>query len=87
MTKRAGLSARTRTLQAALTVSSPETPAVGEAPAKPPAPDKPVVTSVRLSSAMHERLRRIAFERRVSLHTLLIEGVETVLSRHDGKTH
>jgi len=33
-----------------------------------------VMTSARLPRALHEELRRIAFNRRVSLHSLLIEG-------------
>ena len=33
-----------------------------------------VMTSVRLPRALHEVLRNLAFERRVSLHSLLLEG-------------
>lgn len=40
----------------------------------------PVPISVRLPKAMHEDLRRIAFEKRVSIHSLILEGVEKVVA-------
>jgi hypothetical protein len=41
-----------------------------------------VMTSVRLPRALHEVLRRLAFERRVSLHSLLLEGATLVAEKH-----
>jgi len=46
---------------------------------------KLVMLSVRLDRSVHEKLRRIAFERRVSIHSLLIEGVDTVCKKYVGK--
>lgn len=37
---------------------------------------------LRLSPEVHDSLRRIAFERRISIHALLMEGVADVLRRH-----
>lgn len=39
-----------------------------------------VPLSVRLPRDAHESLRRIAFDRRVSIHSLILEGVEKVLA-------
>jgi hypothetical protein len=41
-----------------------------------------VMTSVRLDKALHATLRRIAFERRVSLHSLLIEGTRLARDKY-----
>jgi hypothetical protein len=47
------------------------------------APQKRVVNlPLRLPPATHDALRRIAYERRVSLHALLLEGVAEVLRKH-----
>jgi predicted DNA-binding ribbon-helix-helix protein len=47
-----------------------------------------VMTSVRLDRQLHQALRQIAFDRRQSLHSLLIEGAKTVCQRYqqDGAT-
>lgn len=42
---------------------------------------RPVALSVRLDAETHEALRLIAFERRVSIHSLLLEGVRIVLKQ------
>ena len=42
---------------------------------------KPVGLSVRLDHDTHEALRRIAFDERVSIHSLLMEGVDLVLKK------
>ena len=42
---------------------------------------KPVGLSVRLDHDTHEALRRIAFDERVSIHSLLMEGVDVVLKK------
>ena len=41
-----------------------------------------VLTSVRLPRALHDVLRKLAFERRVSLHSLLLEGASLVAEQH-----
>ena len=41
-----------------------------------------VMTSVRLQSDLHEQLRRIAFENKRSMHSLLIEGARTVAAKN-----
>jgi len=45
-------------------------------------PSALVMTSVRLDRDLHQALRRIAFDRRVSLHSLLIEGAREVSRRY-----
>ena len=42
-----------------------------------------IMTSVRLPADLHEKLRRIAFMQRRSLHSLLIEGSRLVAERND----
>jgi hypothetical protein len=41
-----------------------------------------VMTSVRLDRNLHQALRKIAFDRRKSLHSLLIEGAQAVCKRY-----
>ena len=41
-----------------------------------------VMLSVRLDPAMHQELRRIAYERHVSIHSLLLEGVDAVRKKY-----
>lgn len=43
---------------------------------------KVVNLPLRLSPKTHEALRTLAFERRVSIHSLLLEGVAEVLRRN-----
>ena len=81
-----GLRARSSSVQAALTAQS-----TGEKPPELPPPPpalpivaekaKPVGLSVRLDHDTHEALRRIAFDERVSIHYLLMEGVDLVLKK------
>jgi predicted HicB family RNase H-like nuclease len=49
-----------------------------------PAKGRKVNLPLRLSPEVHDSLRRIAFERRISLHSLLMEGVADILRRHGG---
>src|SRR5205823_2530441 len=41
-----------------------------------------IMTSVRLQSQLHEQLRRIAFDNKRSLHSLLIEGAKIVAAKN-----
>ena len=43
---------------------------------------KVVNLPLRLSPAQHDALRKIAYEQRVSLHSLVLEGVASVLQKH-----
>ena len=47
-----------------------------------PRGDRLVMTSVRLDRNLHQTLRRIAFDRHQSLHSLLIEGARAVCQRY-----
>lgn len=81
MAKRVGLSARGSAVQAALIAGAGDGKAEAEpAPEKPAEADK-VAMTVRLDGERHEALRRLAFDRRVSIHRLLVEGVDLVLGR------
>jgi hypothetical protein len=83
--KKPGLRARSSSVQAALVAAKGEDQAPAPAatlttPA--PARVKPVGLSVRLPTEVHDELRTIAFERRVSIHALLMEGVDAVLRKY-----
>ena len=88
-----GLRARSSSVQAALTAAHgagepAAEPAPVPAPAAPPAATekvKPVGLSVRLPYETHEALRKIAFDERVSIHSLLMEGVEMVLKNRGNR--
>ncbi len=41
-----------------------------------------VMTSVRLDRDLHAALRQIAFDRRVSIHSLLIEGARDAAEKY-----
>lgn len=45
----------------------------------PPPDDGPVAISTRFPRAMHEDLRRIAFEERVTINSLILEGVQKAI--------
>lgn len=47
-----------------------------------PRAERLVMTSVRLDRNLHQALRQIAFDRRKSLHSLLIEGARAVCQRY-----
>jgi hypothetical protein len=74
MAKNPGLSARKKSVQAAMSVAGQEVPATETG--------KRVALSIRLSEDMYEALRTLAFNERRSQHSLLLEGVEMVLAKH-----
>ena len=88
MAKRTGLEARSTSVKAALLargegqVSPEDSP---PAPAATTARKKSVVLSLRLPPELHEQIRTIAFEQRVSLHALLLEGVEAMVQNRLAK--
>ena len=88
MTKRPGLAARNGAVQAALNAAKTTAPPPATMAkeileeSKPKA--KPVGLTVRLDPATHEELRRIAFNERVSIHALLLEGIDLVLKNRHG---
>ena len=92
--KRPGLRARSDAVKAALAADHGADAPPGAEEAAPPSPPptpapleraKPVGLSVRLPPEIHEELRTVAFERRVSIHALLMEGVDAVLKKYGRK--
>lgn len=81
MNKRSGLSARQASINAALAASEgtaetmPTTKLVGPS-------SKRITLSIRLDTDTHEQLRQVAFDRRVSIHSLFLEGVEAILQKY-----
>ena len=71
--KNPGLGARMGSVEAALAVSRVEAPSVSRPP------DSVVPLSVRLPRPIHDALRKIAYDRRVSIHSLILEGIVTVI--------
>lgn len=86
MTKRTSLKARNASVQAAMKAakgneqSSEKSPSAVKDAAKN---GKLVGLTIRLSQDMHEKLRKISFERRVSIHSLFLEGVEFVSKKYE----
>jgi hypothetical protein len=85
-TKRTGLAARNSSIQAAMAASGDQTSqtsgsngSVKEASLAPSEGGKVVGLSVRLTPDLHDALRRISYEERKSIHTLLLEGVDHVI--------
>lgn len=62
-------------------------PIASSVPARPGRKPRPgiVHTSVYLPEAMHEVLRRAAFEERCKIHDILLEGVELALAKRRAK--
>lgn len=81
--KRAGFEARNGAVKAAIAAAQ----GVGSIKGKSAATNKggplarAVGLTVRLDSATHEQLRSIAFKKRVSIHSLLLEGVDFILRK------
>ncbi len=73
MARKPGPRARSQSAKAAMSVADDT------------AAGKPVATTVRLDADRHDRLRTIAFHSRRSMHSLLVEGVDLVLKKHEGK--
>jgi hypothetical protein len=82
--KRTGLAARSSTIQAAMAASPDQAPSAnGHAQEQStPPPGGKIGLSVRLNPRQHDALRRISYDERVSIHTLLLEGVESVIGKH-----
>lgn len=40
-----------------------------------------VNVSLRLEPALHDRLRKLAFDQRIPMHTLIVQGIESVLTK------
>ena len=72
MAKKAGLRARARSVQAAMTVHE----------ATEPVEEDRVALSIRLSRAQHDALRLVAFEQRRSMNSVVREGLDLVLGKH-----
>lgn len=87
MAKRSGLSARSGSIQAAIVAAKGEAAAENKNAAKAKSVRQPVGKTVgltvRLDQRTHDRLRKIAFDERVSIHSLLLEGVEAALAKHE----
>lgn len=82
--RRTGLAARSSAVTAAMTASSDKGGSTRKVPSKDKetSVEKPIGLSVRLTTELHEALRKIAYEQRVSIHSLLLEGVETVIRKY-----
>lgn len=88
MSKRTSLKARSSSIEAAMTAAH----SVDQSRGKRAAAGKAGVhsgglvgLSVRLTPKTHDDLRKIAFDRRVSIHSLLLEGVEFVIRKHSSQ--
>lgn len=80
--KNPGLSARTSSIEAALSVSAPESTPDGKEPIVP--------LSLRLPKSVHARLDALAYESRrtegatrLTIHGIIMEGIAMYLSQHD----
>lgn len=84
MSKRSSLAARNSSIQAAMVAAGgSEISATKKAlPPKDTSSTKIVGLTVRLPVETHELLRQIAFTQRVSIHSLLMEGVDFVVRKH-----
>jgi hypothetical protein len=86
MAKRSGLSTRSGSIQAAIVAAKGEA-AVGDKNAVKAKSaqllGRTIGLTVRLDQRTHDRLRKVAFDERVSIHSLLLEGVEAALKRHE----
>lgn len=79
-TKRASLGSRGNLVQSAL--SETKSPASSpEADVSTPK-EKPIGIGIRMTPSQHEELRRISYETRLSLNSLLLEGVEHVIKKY-----
>jgi len=85
MTKRTSLKARSASVQAAIMAAgeNDKPSAKSAATAKQSTKNsKPIGLTVRLSNDEHEAIRKIAFNRRVSIHSLIMEGVNFVIKKY-----
>ncbi len=47
--------------------------------------DRRVTTSIRMGQELYEQLRAIAFEKRVSMHSLIIEGAKDIAATYQAQ--
>jgi hypothetical protein len=80
MRKNPGFGARTESMQAAASRTGGK-----ETGTDSPAAGKIVGIGIRMPEALHEELRRISFESRDSINSLLLEGVKLVIAKRTGK--
>ena len=89
MAKRSGLLARSGSIQAAIVAAKGGAAAENRdaLDAKSGAPKgKTIGLTVRLDQRTHDRLRKVAFDERCSIHSLLLEGIEAALKRHEPRS-
>lgn len=84
MAKRSGLSARSGSIQAAIVAAKGEGAAENRDSLRPkPETLRPIGLTVRLDQRTHDRLRKVAFDERCSIHSLLLEGIEAALAKRE----
>lgn len=86
MVKRSGLLARSGSIRAAIVAAKGEDKAENDDALNARTGQqrgKTVGLTLRLDERTHDRLRKIAFENRVSIHSLLLDGVQAALKRHE----
>lgn len=86
MAKRSGLLARSGSIRAAIVAAKGEAAAENDDALNAKSGQqrgKTVGLTLRLNERTHDRLRKVAFEKRVSIHSLLLEGVQAALERHE----
>ena len=77
MSKNPGLGARSEAIKAASIASHKSASKV-----EPETEGGLVRASLRLPKQLHEQLRTIAFNERIPIHDLLLEGVALAISKH-----
>ena len=96
MARRSSLKARSEAVQAATQAAQETQPAVARkkspssARKKAPAPieseqadtGKRVGISIRMAPDIHDELRRISYETRTSIQTLVMQGIKHVIGKH-----
>jgi hypothetical protein len=60
---------------------APPTPTRAEAPSRPPKRPAVIHSSLYLPARVYEALRQIAFDERVKIHDLVMQGIEAVLRK------
>lgn len=86
MAKRSGLLARSGSIRAAIVAAKGEGKAENDDALNARTGQrrrKTVGLTLRLDERTHDRLRTIAFKKRVSIHSLLLDGVQAALKQHE----
>jgi len=86
MTKRTGLNARNSSVKAAIAAAGGASPNEGNKASSgkvQPSGARVVGLTLRLDAKTHDRLRRVSFDSRKSIHSLLLEGVEMMLKKYE----